>query len=381
MNPKFKTVLIHSSLFLVTVITTTLAGGEWVYGKSIFMEGYSWADFVSGFSYSIPFLFILTAHEFGHYFTAIYYRIKTTLPYYIPFPPIISLNIGTFGAMIRLKGIVKSKQQHFDIGIAGPLAGFAAALIVLVYAYTHLPSLDYIYQFHPDYQKYGANYADFVYNHEHILPNTVDVIVGKNLLILLLEKLAPDPTLVPNAHEIMHYPFIFAGFLSLVFTAINLLPVGQLDGGHVLYGLVGSQRHKLVSSIIYVGLLLYAGTGLLSPRTPLTDLLIYIPLLVFYYYMAFQGLNFSKLNTLTFAVGVFAFQYAVAAFFPLLTGHLDIMFFLFLIARFAGIQHPPSEIEEPLTKGRKILGWIALLIFILCFTPNPLEIILPVVAK
>jgi hypothetical protein len=97
--------------------------------------------------------------------------------------------------------------------------------------------------------------------------------------------------------------------------------------------------------------------------------------------MAFQGLNFSKLNTLTFAVGVFAVQYSVAAFFPLLTGHLDIMFFLFLIARFAGIQHPPSEIEQPLTVGRKILGWLALLIFILCFTPNPLEIILPVVAK
>jgi membrane-associated protease RseP (regulator of RpoE activity) len=381
MNPRLKTALIHSGLFLATLITTTLAGSEWVYGKSIAVKGYSWNDFTLGFSYSVPFLFILTAHEFGHYFTAIYYRIKTTLPYYIPFPPIVSFNIGTFGAMIRLKGIVKSKQQHFDIGIAGPLAGFVAAMIVLVYSYTHLPGLEYIYQFHPEYEKYGVAYADVVYTAGHLAPNTVDVVVGKNLMFLLLEKLAPDPSLVPNPHEIMHYPFIFAGFLSLLFTAINLLPVGQLDGGHVLYGLIGSQRHKWVSSIIYVGLLVYAGTGLLSPRLPLNDLLIYIPFQVFYYYLAFQPLRFSKLNTLTLAVALFAIQYVIAAFFPLFTGRIDILIFLFFIARFAGIQHPPSEIEQPLTFGRKILGWVALVIFVLCFTPTPLEIIFPTVAN
>jgi membrane-associated protease RseP (regulator of RpoE activity) len=382
MNAKLKTTLIHSGLFLVTLATTTIAGAEWVYGKSILMKDYSWNDFLSGFSYSIPFLFILTAHEFGHYFTAISYRIRTTLPYYIPFPPaIIPFNIGTFGAVIRLKGYVRSKQQHFDIGIAGPLAGFVAALIVLVYAYTHLPPLEYIYQFHPEYQKYGADYASFVYKPENMTPNVFDVVVGKNLLFLMLEKIAPDPTLVPNVHEIMHYPFIFAGFLSLVFTAINLLPVGQLDGGHVLYGLIGSKRHKWVSTFIYIGLLFYAGTGLLSPKTPFSDLIIYIPLLIFYYYLSFQGLHLSKPNTLTIAVAIFAVQYTIAGFVPLLNGHLDIMLFLFIIGRFAGIHHPPSEIEEPLTFGRKVLGWMALLIFVLCFTPNPIDIIAPAISK
>jgi membrane-associated protease RseP (regulator of RpoE activity) len=179
----------------------------------------------------------------------------------------------------------------------------------------------------------------------------------------------------------MHYPFIFAGFLSLVFTAINLLPVGQLDGGHVLYGLIGSKRHKWVSTFIYIGLLFYAGTGLLSPKTPFSDLIIYIPLLIFYYYLSFQGLHLSKPNTLTIAVAIFAVQYTIAGFVPLLNGHLDIMLFLFIIGRFAGIHHPPSEIEEPLTFGRKVLGWMALLIFVLCFTPNPIDIIAPAISK
>jgi len=80
-------ILLHTALFLITLVTTTMAGAEWVYAKSVFMPGYSWSDFASGFAYSVPFLLILTAHEFGHYFTAIHYRVKTTLPYYIPLPP------------------------------------------------------------------------------------------------------------------------------------------------------------------------------------------------------------------------------------------------------------------------------------------------------
>ena len=126
-----KEILIHSSLFVITFITTTLAGTEWTYGKSVLMPGYSWNDFLSGMSYSIPCLLILTVHEFGHYFTAIYHRVRTTLPYYIPLPP-LSLMIGTMGALIRLKGKVTSKQQHFDIGIAGPLAGFITPAIPMV---------------------------------------------------------------------------------------------------------------------------------------------------------------------------------------------------------------------------------------------------------
>ncbi len=378
MNSKAKSALIHSILFIVTFITTTLAGVEWTYGKSIFMEGYSFNDFASGLPYSISFLFILTAHELGHYFTAIYNRIKTTLPYYIPFPPIVSFNIGTLGALIRLKGIVRYKQQHFDIGIAGPLAGFVAAMIVLVYAYTHLPPNDYIYQFHPEYEKYGAAYADFVYRPENSMPNTFDVVIGKNLLFIFLEKLAPDASRVPNVHEIMHYPLIFAGFLSLVFTFINLLPIGQLDGGHVLYGLLGSKKHNLIATIFFVAFLFYAGLGYITPRAPMRTLIYEIPLFILFNYVCLTGLKLSKINTLTIATIIFATQYTLSSFFPWMQGYSGWLLFILIIGRFVGIAHPTSQIEEPLSDGRKIVGWIAVLIFVLCFTPYPIEITVPV---
>ena len=161
MPKETRRILLQILLFIVTFITTTLAGAEWTHGRSIFMEDFGWNDFVGGMEYSIPFLLILTVHEFGHYFTAIYYNIKSSLPYYIPFPP-LPFSIGTMGALIRLRSKVPSKVQNFDIGIAGPLAGFAMAIIILFYGFTHLPSADYIFQIHPEYKSYGANYAEHV---------------------------------------------------------------------------------------------------------------------------------------------------------------------------------------------------------------------------
>src|ERR1043166_8120924 len=173
MNPKIKTYLIHSSLFIVTFITTTLAGAEWTYGKSLLHfksaslfsmyinPDYTWANFASGLPYSICFLMILTCHEFGHYFTAVYYKVKTTLPYYIPLPPFGLL--GTLGALIRIKEPIHTNKQQFDIGIAGPLAGLVVALGFLIYGFATLPSPEYIFQFHPEYQKYGLDYAKHVY--------------------------------------------------------------------------------------------------------------------------------------------------------------------------------------------------------------------------
>ena len=174
---------------------------------------------------------------------AVHHRIKTTLPFYIPLPP-LPFFLGTLGALIRIKDSVRSKQQHFDIGIAGPLAGFIAALGILWYGFSHLPPPEYIFQFHPEYEQYGLDYAQFVYRPELMAEGTADVIVGKNLLFLFFEKFVGDPARIPNVHEIMHYPLLFAGFLSLVFTSVNLLPIGQLDGGHVLYGLIGYERDR-----------------------------------------------------------------------------------------------------------------------------------------
>jgi len=373
-----KTAVLHSSLFIITFVTTTLAGAEWVFGKSIFMPGYSWADFASGMSYSIPFLLILTAHEFGHYFMAIYHRVKTTLPYYIPLPP-FPFMLGTLGALIRIKSQVQSKQQHFDIGIAGPLAGFVVAMGVLWYGFTHLPPPTYVFGFHPEYAQFGADYAQHVYRPENML-GTADVIIGKNLLFLFFENVVADPARVPNAHEMMHYPYLFAGFLSLVFTSINLLPIGQLDGGHVLYGLVGFRSHRIIASGAFILFAFFAGLGYVMPGQPVNIVGIELPheagILAFIgvLFLIFQGLMIGWKNELLVAVLVFAAQYFLVMWRPDIQGYPGWLLFVFLIGRFVRVPHPPSPIEAPLSPARQVLGWVALFIFVICFTPNPLEI-------
>jgi membrane-associated protease RseP (regulator of RpoE activity) len=374
MNPKIKTALIHLSLFVAALITTTLAGAEWTYGKSILLPGYTWNDFLSGLPYSICFLSILTAHEFGHYFAAMYHRVKTTLPYYIPLPP-LPMMLGTLGALIRIKQKVRTTTQNFDIGIAGPLTGFVFAIGFLGYSFTHLPPPEYIFTIHPEYEQYGLDYAQYVYKPGFLTAGTLDVYLGKNLLYIFFEKVVSDPTRIPNVHEIIHYPFLFAGFLSLIFTSINLLPIGQLDGGHVLYGLVGFNWHRKIATIIFLLFLFYAGLGFVHPADGSNVLIFKIPLFVGFNYLSLRGLHLSKRDTLIYALSVFALQYGLVSILPNLRGYSGWLLFTFIIGRFIGITHPPSDFEEKLTTGRVVLGWITLLIFVICFAPNPLEII------
>ncbi|NOT73794.1 MAG: site-2 protease family protein [Cyclobacteriaceae bacterium] len=389
-----KEILLHLGLFILTFITTTLAGTSWVYSKFlIYIEkivlgfipitainhDFTWQDFVNGMPYSIPFMLILTVHEFGHYFTARYYKVRTTLPYYIPLPP-LPFMLGTLGAVIRLKSPVHSKKQNFDIGIAGPLAGFVIALGVLWYGFATLPPPEYIFQFHPEYEKFGLNYAQSVYG-EGLPANTIDLITGKNLLFLFFEKFVADPARVPNVHELIHYPFLFAGFLSLVFTSINLLPIGQLDGGHVLYGLMGFDGHRKIASAIFILFLFYSGLGVVVPGQPLSFIFdipfpFTIPFFIGFLYLCLTGLRWKWQNQLMTAVILFAAQYFIVMLFPKVHGYSGWLLFAFIIGRFVGVMHPRSEIEEPLTMNRKILGWFALFVFVISFTPAPIELIL-----
>ncbi|MCK6618595.1 MAG: site-2 protease family protein [Cyclobacteriaceae bacterium] len=369
MNREFRIRLIQALLFLATFITTTIAGAEWTYGKSVYVE-FTWQDFLSGMHFSVPFLLILTVHEFGHYFTARINRIDSSLPYYIPIPP-FPLSIGTMGAIIRLRTKVPSMRINFDIGIAGPLAGFIMALIVLFYGFINLPPADYIFQIHPEYEQYGLNYAAHVYEpNEQIL----DVVIGKNLLFMFFEKFVADPERMPNPHEIMHYPYLFAGFLALIFTSLNLLPIGQLDGGHVLYGLVGYRWHRMIAASFFIAFMFYAGLGMVHPGQPVNDLMIYIPAYVLFLYLCFTGLALPWRDTLMYAVVVFALQFLLSWSFPHTQGYSGWLVFGFVLGRFIGVQHPPSEIEEPLDTNRQVLGWLALIIFIISFSPNPIEL-------
>ncbi|WP_424963816.1 site-2 protease family protein [Ekhidna sp.] len=403
MNKQQKTLLIQLSLFIVTLITTTFAGAEWTLGKFVIF-GMSWKDFLFGFNFSIPFLLILTVHEFGHYFTARYHKINVTLPYYIPmwfgFAGLASL--GTMGAFIRIKENILSRTKYFDVGVSGPIAGFVVAIFLLVYGFKTLPETEYIYEIHPEYEVFGANFEERMEGLDTLilkkdlnpdrlafetLQDTIDtgregsVYFGDNILMNLgRQYLAPDDRYIPSSKELMHYPVLLAAYLAFFFTALNLLPIGQLDGGHVLFGLFGAKNHAIISRVLFTAFLFYAGLGWvtsadLSNTSPegIGNFAISIALyLAVVYWSAFSVFK-QKRDRLLYATILFTVQFFVASIFKI-EGYTGWLLFSILIGRFIGVDHPPVVDNSELTIGRKILGWVALVIFILSFSPQPLVI-------
>jgi len=414
MSKETRTLLIQILLFVITFISTTLAGAEWMYGGS-FIYGpntMGWQEFYGGLNFSIPFLLILTSHEFGHYFMAKYHKVKVSLPYYMPmwFGFLPSFSIGTMGAFIRLKERVKSLTKTFDIGLAGPLAGFVIAILVIIYGFSNLPPKEHIYSIHPEYELFGENFEEYIYDIDTFFLKTdlakinpeaasyyeadtirmgpsyqLGIQLGSNLIYEFAKAYivpANDIDRIPNPNEMFHYPYLFAGFLALLFTALNLLPIGQLDGGHVLYGLIGEKKFKVVALLTYILLLVYAGLGngvfgVFNPfdlSQDMVDIIIALLAYAFFLFYLLGKTSFTNQQKLMISLGIIAFQEILLLTFPGVQGYGGWMLFAFLIGRYLGIYHPPSEIEEPLTTNRKILGWIALVIFILSLSPQPFVI-------
>ena len=363
----------------VTLIFTTLAGAEWMTGNFWFDfgqpgGGLKTADFWKGLQFSLPFLGVLTVHEFGHYIFARKYRAKVSLPLYIPvwlgFLGMQSL--GTMGAFISLKSRLKSRKEYFDVGVAGPLAGFIAAFFLLWYGYANLPELDYLFRIHPDYAQFGERYAEFVYQN----PGQ-NLLLGKSLLIQFFEQMIPErPELIPNGYELMHYPFLFAGYLSLFFTALNLMPVGQLDGGHILFSAFGPRVHRIVSPLIFCSFMFYAGLGAPLPVNAEYDPWLIQKLgenllLLGVLYIAVSRVFKDNLSNLALALSIFGLQYLLKIFLPDVSGNQGWIIFGLVLGRFLGIYHPEVENPEPLNKGRLIIALIAFLVFLVCFIPRP----------
>jgi len=176
----------------------------------------------------------------------------------------------------------------------------------------------------------------------------------------------------------MHYPWLFAGFLALFFTALNLLPIGQLDGGHVIYGMFGSFYHAIISRVFFLGLVFYSGLGLISPyQTPwggsgMENYFLAIPVYIFFLYFIFGKMEKENGRRWMWAVGTFALQYFVVQFFPEAEGYHGWLVFALIIGRLIGVDYPPAQLERPLDTTRLMLGWIAIIIFIISFSPNPL---------
>ncbi|WP_128544280.1 site-2 protease family protein [Larkinella soli] len=377
MNPRARTYLIQGSLFLLTLVSTTVAGTEWMYGR-LFLDvnsGLGWAEIRNGLHYSVPFLAILTVHEFGHYFTARYHQVRVTLPYYIPLWFGVGQSLGTLGAFIRIKDYVSSRKKYFDIGIAGPLAGFVLALVVLWYGFTHLPPPEYIFTIHPEYKKFGLGFARLAYNN---IPSGERFTLGDNAIFWFFKTYVADPARLPHKYEIFHYPYLLAGYFALFFTSLNLIPIGQLDGGHILYGLIGRRAFQTVAPVLLVGFAFYAGLGFFKPAdfaltgdfdylNQLGNLGLYILAL----YISFQRINDNRTTALLLALSVVAGQFVVSLIWPTAEGYPGFLLFILILGRFLGVYHPETMDEKPLDPTRKVLGWLALLIFILCFSPKP----------
>lgn len=370
--PRWRVYLLHLSLFLITLFTTTLAGVSITAGRLDVIRpdvlwqlptNQWWAWLEPGLWFSIPFLGVLTVHEFGHYLTARRNDISATLPYFLPFP----LGIGTFGAVIRIKERIFSRREFFDVGLAGPLAGFVVAVGVLVYGLTHLPSLEYLYQIHPQYRLYGAEYARYVYPPGR----AVGEVLAQPLLFQLLATWLADPLRLPHPNEIMHYPVLVAGVLSLFFTALNLLPIGQLDGGHILYGLLGRRRAGRVSGMLFCAFIFYAGLGLFSLQSDAETWLYWSVPYLLYLVAVFWRVLPTRRRVLLLALAVGAAQVVVASAWPTAEGNPAWLLFGLLLGRVTGVYHPGAPDERALSPGRRVLGWLMLAIFVLCFTPSP----------
>jgi membrane-associated protease RseP (regulator of RpoE activity) len=284
---------LHIGLLLATLLTTSIVGSRmqrdfqanlpplgveelW----DAFVNGWRQpAALLEGLPFSLTLLVILLAHEFGHFFTCVNYRLDASLPYFLPAPVLT----GTFGAFIRIRSPIYFRRSLFDVAVGGPLAGFVFLLPALAIGLAYSKVIPGI-----------ANEGSFRY--------------GVPPLLWLMEK-AIFPGVA--ASDIYLHPVARAAWIGLLATAWNLLPIGQLDGGHIVYAVAGN-RHKLLT---------WVSLGLLV------------------------------------AMGI-RFWYG---------------WLVWAVLLFFGRRHPTIIDPESLGTGRKQLAWLTLIIFLLCFTVAPLR--------
>jgi membrane-associated protease RseP (regulator of RpoE activity) len=270
---------IHVILFILTVITTTLAGAM--------LSGVNPLEnpekIYLGLPFSLTLLFILLVHEFSHYLMSRKHHVSASLPYFIPAPSLI----GTFGAIIKMKPPIFDRRALIDIGASGPIGGFAIAIIAVIV---------------------GLSYSDMVPLQE-LQKTEGNLSLGNSILFYLLAKIVLN--IDPAKYDIVLHPVAFAGWIGFLVTSLNLLPIGQLDGGHIVYALFG-ERHEWIAKIT-------------------------IPVLILLGIIFWEG-------------------WLIWAFLMILIGY----------------KHPPVVYPQiQLDRKRMIIGWVALLIFILTFTPMP----------
>ena len=306
----------HLTFLLFTFVTTTFAGivivapgvnppapvasgllGYLLYipeyygrivGEYIWLTAANPGYLIRGLAFSTALLTILMAHEMGHYLACRYYGVRATLPFFIPAPPLFLA--GTFGAFIKMKSPIPSRRALFDIGLAGPLAGFVALLPIALGGLLRL-------------QPAPAQ-----------IEGTV-VIFNDPLLLKIIAKLI-GASLV----DVQPNPLYMAAWIGLLVTSLNLMPVGQLDGGHGTFAVFGHRAHKLIGRLAFVTVAVVSVLGFIWHGSP-------------------SG-----------------FLYTV------------------LLAVMLKVRHPAPEEMEPLGRARTVVAIVTLIVFALSFTPFPITI-------
>jgi membrane-associated protease RseP (regulator of RpoE activity) len=280
----------HIILFVLTIATTTFVGaGHYAGFQSDFgsrVLPFSTGLLLQGLWYSATILAILGCHEMGHYLACRYYDVDASLPYFIPVPFLLT---GTMGAFIRIREPIPSKRKLFDIGIAGPLAGFAVAVPALIMGLW----MSRVDQLPTDFTGFS---------------------LGEPLFFKLIAYLEFGS--IADGYSLNLHPMAFAAWFGLLATALNLFPIGQLDGGHISYAVLGRKSSHVTLVMIGVALVLtYFSSS----------------------WLVWTGLMLA------------------------------------MLAMF-GRHHPRTYDEDvPLDRTRTILAFVALVMFIICFTPAPIE--------
>lgn len=273
--PRKPRISVNIALFILTLATTILAGALQVGVNPLKNPELIF----KGIPFSFALMGILLAHELGHYLMSRKHGLDVTLPYFIPAPSFI----GTFGAFIKMRSPVRDRRMLLDVGAAGPLVGVVVSIPFLIL---------------------GLRLSEV-----KMVQEQVGTTLGSSLLLSLVSWLVVGP--LPEGHDILIHPIGFAGWIGLLVTSLNLLPIGQLDGGHVAYALLGEKQNK-ISKYVFLSLL---GLGVIG----------------------WQGWLFWG-----------------------------------LLLYIMGFRHPPPlDSWVTLDWKRKVIGWLTLVLFILTFIPVP----------
>ncbi len=311
-------------LFALTLVTTTLTGAAYV--------GAPLAQWYHGLSFSLPLVTILLTHEMGHYLAAKRRGVSTSPPYFLPLPP--SIGIGTLGAVIRIREPITSRNALMEIGAAGPLMGLTVAIPVLVV---------------------GVLLSEVK---EIPLVSQMQVMSEGNSLLYLFVKYVVHGSFLPfYGRDIMMHPVAFAGWIGLLITMINLIPVGQLDGGHIAFAWFGD-RYTTFSKKLHRAL-------------PLLGAVVFCTLLAG---DLVRNSTKNALLHLTGQGGSYGLSKAlVSAFSSSLPWFVWPLILLVLQRLSGGMVHPPVG-SDPLTRRSRVIALVTLLLFILIFMPVPMRI-------